>query len=126
MQRLCLMKLDQIRIFDYVIEYLHRSFHLLLAGHVIHLHLGLHDGVLLQHILVLEVSLKIAAINQASQLTLVKIFQTTLLGEIRVHFLLSHTAIAGGHWDLIEGLMRQVLFGHVYLMIVVIIYLSNR
>lgn len=109
-QRLSLMKLDQIRVLDYVIQDLHRSFHLLLTSHVIHLHLGLHDGVLLQHILVLEMSLKIAAIYQSGQLSLVKIFQATLLCEIRVHFLLSHTAIAGGHWDLIKGLMGQVLF----------------
>ena len=105
-QRLRLMKFDQFRVLDHVIKDLHRSFHQFLAGHVIHLHLGLHDGVFLQHILVLEMSLQIAAIYQASQLTLVKIFQTALLGEIRVHSLLSYTAITGGHRDLIEGLMR--------------------
>lgn len=62
-QSLSLMKLHQFRGLDYVIQDLHRSFHLLLAGHVIMLHLGLHDGVLFQHLLVLEVSLEIAAID---------------------------------------------------------------
>lgn len=100
------MKLDQFRVLDHIIKDLHRPFHLFLAGHIIHLHPGLHDGVFLQHILVFKMSFKIATIYQASQLSLVKIFQTTLLGEIRAHFLLSNTAIAGGHRDLIEGLMR--------------------